>query len=116
MRSILSLSQEELQKIYDLDLFPEDVNLEGIDKHPNFEKLFRYRNNPRGLANLLILKKEKPVKDALAADRLAIREKELRVKEAKIAKLTNLEKKIDLLNQKVDLLLKEQYSTIKKGE
>ena len=59
-RSILDLGTKDLEEMYATGKFPPNVTLQGFDKHPNFDQLFRKRSNPRGLATILL--KEKGVK------------------------------------------------------
>lgn len=56
-RSIFDLSIEELEFVLKTDTFPDNVNLKGIEESENFDRLFKYRNNPKMLAQLILKKR-----------------------------------------------------------
>lgn len=113
-RSLFDLSTEELEQIIATEQFPEGVNLTGIDEQDGFEKLFRYRSNPKMLAKILIKKRlgqrvlAEPI--SVKEKRLAIREIEAKTRASKQESAMFYQKQIleelKSLKLKVDILLR----------
>ncbi len=77
MRSIISLSSDELEEVMQTGVWPEDATLDGLEEHKDFNLLFRHRSNPRMLAKQLL-------KHTTASDNVSIREKRTLLKQKEL--------------------------------
>lgn len=114
-RSIFNLTNDELESIVVNDAFPEGITLAGMEERDDYNRLFRLRNNPRMLANILL--KERTHKGKVAEGQ-GIKEKRLNIKtlelELKKAKLENTTtsfqrvfSRLEEINFKLDVLIRK---------
>jgi hypothetical protein len=77
-RSIFTLSSEELEEMIASESFLDGVNLMGIEEQDNFDKLMRYRNNPKMLAQIVLKKR---LGQRVLAEPISVKEKRLAIRE-----------------------------------
>jgi len=122
-RSILDLSTEELIQIRETNKLPEEKTLKGIEERKDFDTLYRHRNTPHLLAEILLKSTRisakglspsvKQEKVELEQKRIALKEKELGLRKEKVEGQTfllkDLKSHLTRIETKLDLLIQELF-------
>lgn len=109
-RSLFDFTDEELEQVITTEAFPEGTTLIGIEDQENFDKLWRYRNNPAMLAKAILRKRvggrisKEPV--SVKEQRNKLKELELELKMKKADSAMHYQKIILDRLDKIDLVLR----------
>jgi len=122
-KSILDLTPAQLQEIVQTGTLPENVSLTGIEARDDFEKLYKLRNKPSGLAKYL-LNQSKTFSDSILKEkRIELQKNTLNLKAEKVKRETEFQKGIKAhlsrLETKIDytkILLEEILNKLKKED
>lgn len=137
-KSWLTLSTDELRAVVESGVLPEPFTWTNLAEHPNFEALFRYRDNPAKLASALLEEKTGRKKGgqrvqyvpALSpeyrAERLKLKQEELAVQKLRIKTGSLIYDKVGIIETKLRLAIemlvelqkqqKEMFAVIKESE
>jgi len=118
-RTIFDLSVEELKQALSEGKLPSDITWEGAETHPSFLKVFRWRNNPKRLAQALLKEKgealprevttryEGTIPLNMRRKRLELKEKELEIQQQKVTQYRLIHEAVLDVKRDVTQLLKD---------